>query len=121
MKNDCVLLGDDERRIFIAGDFATQEGTVAAAIGSGRAAAERICSALLGTRHQERKREEIASGDFVSVRHFPRSPQHHPRTLSLAERRTTFSEVCLGYADEAEGLVSAGGSPVPQLRALHQV
>jgi len=96
----------DGTPIFAAGDLTGRGGTLAAAIGSGRAAAAHIWGALLGIESPGPEAGPVAGPDYVSVTRFPRSPQHRCSLLPVATRRTTFREVNLGYADE-EGRVTA--------------
>jgi 2-oxoacid:acceptor oxidoreductase gamma subunit (pyruvate/2-ketoisovalerate family) len=98
------LVGFDEdlAPIFIAGDLFTQTGTVAAAIGSGRVAAHRIASKLLGSQPRQLQDGVVASPDVVLVHRFPRIAQHQSEALPPAERRQHFSEVQLGLARSGE-------------------
>ena len=90
----------DGSLVFAGGDLAAGEGTVTAAIGSGRAAAARIQAALGGTESEQPTLPEFARPDVVILNRFPRSPQRKCTTLPAAERRTSFAEVRLGLLDE---------------------
>jgi NADPH-dependent glutamate synthase beta subunit-like oxidoreductase len=87
--------------LLAGGDLARGEGTVSAAIGSGRMAAARIAASLLGTGSEQATPSNLAGPDVVILDRFPRAPQHRSATLPAAERRTGFAEVRLGLVDDA--------------------
>ena len=75
---DCraSLRGFGDTLVFAGGDFATREGTVTAAIGSGRAAAENIMAALAGRVAAEQTEDrELAGPEVVACSAFPVTPQ----------------------------------------------
>jgi Pyruvate/2-oxoacid:ferredoxin oxidoreductase delta subunit len=86
--------------LFVGGDLATAAGTVAAAVGSGRAAAERIHATLAGREFEEPEAAELAGPEVVALERFPRSPQHKSALLDLEERRRSFREVRMGLRDD---------------------
>ena len=100
---DCrVLAGFGDALVFAGGDFVTQEGTVTAAIGSGRAAAESIMAALAGGVAAEQGAEdrELAGPEVVALQRFPVTPQNKCQLTPAAERRKSFAEVRHGLVDE---------------------
>jgi NADPH-dependent glutamate synthase beta subunit-like oxidoreductase len=107
------LLGLTETPVFAIGDFATQAGTVAAAIGSGRRAAVQVHNTLSGdsmviSERAEARRdvddwcdEVIRSGD-IKLHLFERHPSKSGATLPAGERRSTFAEIHAGLPDTGE-------------------
>ena len=88
--------------LFIGGDFAQNDGTVAAAIGSGRRAAFHIHHVLTGDNLlNEAGDEPVAMIDVVKTHNFEHSPRGHGSAISLALREHTFSEVHGGIANAA--------------------
>ena len=107
------LLGLLEKPLFAIGDLATREGTVAAAIGSGRRSAVHIHNVLSGeqvtiTEHAEAKRDvdqwhdEVIRADSMKLHLFERQAVAEGETLDPGERRSTFDEVHLGLEDASE-------------------
>ncbi|HSG59732.1 MAG TPA: 2-oxoacid:acceptor oxidoreductase family protein [Woeseiaceae bacterium] len=107
------LLGLLETPVFAVGDLATREGTIAAAIGSGRRSAVHIHSVLSGeqvriTQHAEALhdvdawRDEVISADAMKLHLFERQPSAEGESLSVGERLSTFDEVHMGLDDAAE-------------------
>lgn len=98
---DCRIPGSaDEAPLFVGGDLATGEGTVAAAVGSGRLAAARIRALLVGCEVERPQSPELAGPDVIALERFPKTPQHKSALLRLEERRRSFSEVRRGLVDE---------------------
>jgi 2-oxoacid:acceptor oxidoreductase gamma subunit (pyruvate/2-ketoisovalerate family) len=81
---------------FFIGDFETNEGTVAAAIGSGRRAAMRVAG-MANRGHDGR----IAGIDDLHLAHFAHAPRRTGTVLPPVARRHTFAEVHGGLADAA--------------------
>jgi 2-oxoacid:acceptor oxidoreductase gamma subunit (pyruvate/2-ketoisovalerate family) len=107
------LLGLLEKPLFAIGDLATREGTVAAAIGSGRRSAVHIHNMLSGenvaiTEHAEAKRDvdewhdEVIRADSMKLHLFERQAGAEGESLDPEERRSTFDEVHLGLEDTSE-------------------
>ena len=107
------LLGLLETPLFAIGDLATRDGTVAAAIGSGRRAAVHIHNVLSGeqvrlTEHAEALRDvdvwsdEVARADAMKLHVFERQPASEGDSLAMSERRSTFDEVHMGLEDASE-------------------
>jgi 2-oxoacid:acceptor oxidoreductase gamma subunit (pyruvate/2-ketoisovalerate family) len=107
------LLGLLEKPLFAIGDLATREGTVAAAIGSGRRSAVHIHNVLSGeqvtiTEHAEARRDvdewhdEVIRADALKLHLFERQARSEGEALDPVERRSTFDEVHLGLEDTSE-------------------
>jgi len=107
------LLGLLETPLFAIGDLATRDGTVAAAIGSGRRSAVHIHNVLSGehvhiTEHAEAARDvdvwndEVIRADAMQLHLFERQPATEGESISMTERRSTFDEVHMGLEDTAE-------------------
>lgn len=107
------LLGLLETPVFAIGDLATREGTVAAAIGSGRRTAVHIHNVLSGeqvrmTEHADALRDvdvwkdDVIRADAMKLHLFERQPVAEGEALSVAERRSTFDEVHMGLDNAAE-------------------
>jgi NADPH-dependent glutamate synthase beta subunit-like oxidoreductase len=107
------LLGLLETPLFAIGDLATREGTVAAAIGSGRRSAVHVHNMLSGehveiSKHAEALRDvdvwhdEVIHADAMKLHLFERQPAANGESLDPAERRSTFDEVHLGLDNTAE-------------------
>ena len=107
------LLGLLEKPVFAIGDLATNEGTVAAAIGSGRRCAVHIHNVLSGeqlniTEHADALRDvdewldEVIRADSMKLHLFERQQGARSESLDPSERRSTFDEVHLGLEDASE-------------------
>lgn len=98
--------------IFVAGDFATGEGTVAHAIGDGRRAAGRALAALgeAATVFVRPNRAEAVPISGIHFEHFPLREAAADRHAPLAARLRSFDEVNVGVPDarEAERCFSCG-------------
>ncbi len=115
------LLGLLETPVFAIGDLATREGTVAAAIGSGRRTAVHIHNVLSGesvqiSEHAEALRDvdvwkdEVVRADAMKLHLFERQAAAEGDALPVAERRSTFDEVHMGLesSEEASRCLSCG-------------
>jgi 2-oxoacid:acceptor oxidoreductase gamma subunit (pyruvate/2-ketoisovalerate family) len=107
------LLGLLETPVFAVGDLATRDGTIAAAIGSGRRSAVHIHRVLSGeqvriTEHADALRDvdvwrdEVIGADGMKLHLFERQPSAEGESLSVGERLSTFDEVHMGLDDAAE-------------------
>ncbi len=107
------LLGLLETPVFAIGDLATNDGTVAGAIGSGRRSAVHIHNLLSGervriTEHAEAFRDvdvwedEVIRADALKLHLFERQPSAEGEALPPSERRSTFDEIHMGLDDAAE-------------------
>ena len=115
VREDTHLLGLLETPLFAIGDLASREGTVAAAIGSGRRAAVHVHNVLSGenvriTEHADASRDvdvwydEVIHADAMKLHLFERQPAFHGESIGITERRSTFDEVHLGLDDTAEAM-----------------
>ncbi|UCE60670.1 MAG: FAD-dependent oxidoreductase [Phycisphaerales bacterium] len=93
------ILGATGAPVFVCGDFAKDEGSVAAAIGSGRRAATYIRRILTGEDLFPLAPEPIATPDKIMMHLFAQAKCERGRTLADDQRRTSFAEVHLGLPD----------------------
>ena len=107
------LLGLLETPLFAIGDLATQDGTVAGAIGSGRRTAVHIHNVLSGenvriSEHADALRDvdvwsdEVVNADALKLHLFERQAASEGESLPVAVRRSTFDEVHMGLEGTAE-------------------
>jgi 2-oxoacid:acceptor oxidoreductase gamma subunit (pyruvate/2-ketoisovalerate family) len=107
------LLGILETPVYAVGDLATNDGTVAAAIGSGRRAALHIHQTLTGdvviTGDQARVRsdvdewhDEVIRTDALRMHLFERAPATAAPALDPGARISTFDEIHAGLTDASE-------------------
>ncbi len=107
------LLGLLETPVYAVGDLATKDGTVAAAIGSGRRSALHIHQTLTGevllTGEEARVRsdvdvwhDEVIKADAIRLHLFERHPAEGGAPIGLGQRRTTFEEIHRGLETPAE-------------------
>ncbi|MEK6677512.1 MAG: 2-oxoacid:acceptor oxidoreductase family protein [Planctomycetota bacterium] len=101
-----ALVGLTGSPVFAGGDFATSEGTVAAAIGSGRRAAWHIHRTLTGDDLFPPLPEPIAGPEVIINHVFPHAPAAHGMVLPPGERRRSFAEVRIGFSDGFEKTVA---------------
>ncbi|HSP15286.1 MAG TPA: FAD-dependent oxidoreductase [Thermoanaerobaculia bacterium] len=87
--------------VFIGGDLGKSEGTVAAAIGSGRRAALHIHCTLTGHDLIDRDEAQVATADLIRTRTFPHAARTRGGTISHELREHTFAEVHTGLTDAA--------------------
>jgi NADPH-dependent glutamate synthase beta subunit-like oxidoreductase/ferredoxin len=100
IRQDGVLLGLSGAPIFAGGDFATNEGTVTAAIGSGRMAALHVHRTLTGEDLFPPPAEPVAAPEAITMHLFKRVPREKPVMLPATDRWHSFSEVRLGLPDD---------------------
>jgi NADPH-dependent glutamate synthase beta subunit-like oxidoreductase/Pyruvate/2-oxoacid:ferredoxin oxidoreductase delta subunit len=100
IKDDQTLLGLSGAPIFAGGDFAVNEGTVTAAIGSGRRAAWHIHRTLTGEDLFAPPQEPVATPERITMHIFSHSPREDGATIDPKKRRRSFTEVRLGLIDE---------------------
>jgi 2-oxoacid:acceptor oxidoreductase gamma subunit (pyruvate/2-ketoisovalerate family) len=91
-----TLLGLTGGPVFAGGDFASNEGTVAAAIGSGRKAAWHIHRTLTGEDLFPPADPPLAEPDVITTQIFSRSPSAQSETVAPEVRRRSFVEVRRG-------------------------
>lgn len=94
-----VSLGLTTAPVFTCGDFASNDGTVAAAIGSGRRAAWHVHRTLTGEDLFPPPKQPVAGPDVVVGHLFRHAPREHGESLSAAARRYSFAEVRMGLVD----------------------
>jgi NADPH-dependent glutamate synthase beta subunit-like oxidoreductase len=115
------LLGLLETPVYAVGDLATNDGTVAAAIGSGRRSAMHIHQTLTGevVVAGERTRvrsdvdvwhDEVIRDDALRMHLFERHPVQSGPAVDMGRRHTTFDEIHAGLPDpgEAKRCLSCG-------------
>lgn len=106
-----MLLGLSAAPVFCGGDFATNEGTVAAAIGNGRTAALHIHRTLSGENLMPPAPQRLAGGEEMTTHAFTHSPRHRGDTISRTLRRHTFDEVHTGFPlHEGDGVAAEEAS-----------
>jgi 2-oxoacid:acceptor oxidoreductase gamma subunit (pyruvate/2-ketoisovalerate family) len=90
--------------LFVAGDFATNDGTVAHAIGDGRRAAARVLAALgePATFPVPPDRPRAVTSEMIRFEHFPVTAGSHTIEIPLAGRDASFEETNLGLSDPRE-------------------
>ena len=103
--------GSEPLAVWLAGDCASGDGTVAHAIGHGRQAAREALAALAGAAAApaDATGPAVAPGEIL-ISHFDAVPPQRDRQLAAASRRAAFDEVNLGLAgpEEAHRCFSCG-------------
>jgi 2-oxoacid:acceptor oxidoreductase gamma subunit (pyruvate/2-ketoisovalerate family) len=113
------LLGLLETPVFAIGDLATNDGTVAGAIGSGRRSALHIHTVLGGqpvtASHENRSpvdvwQDEVVQPEAMKLHLFERQAASEGTNLPIDKRQTTFDEIHQGLSDtqEAKRCLSCG-------------
>jgi len=97
IKEGEALLGLSGAPFYVGGDFATNEGTVSAAIGCGVRAARHIHRTLSGEDLFPPPAEPVATSDVIKFNRFEHQSREKVRTLSPAVRQCSFDEVHLGF------------------------
>jgi len=97
---ESALLGWTGAPVFTGGDLVTNEGTVTAAIGSGRRAAWHIHRTLTGEDLFPEEGPPVAEPRILHMHIFEHAPRERPAMLRPEDRRTSFREVRLGFIDE---------------------
>jgi Pyruvate/2-oxoacid:ferredoxin oxidoreductase delta subunit len=100
VRHEQALLGLTGAPVFLGGDLATNEGTVTAAIGSGKKAAWHIHRTLTGEDLFPTLPEQIATPEVMHTHVFSHVPRERVAHIPPEERRTSFTEVRLGLVDE---------------------
>ncbi|MBT8071479.1 MAG: 2-oxoacid:acceptor oxidoreductase family protein [Gammaproteobacteria bacterium] len=108
IKEGEALLGLSGAPFFMGGDFATNAGTVSAAIGCGVRAARHIHRTLSGEDLFPPPEEPVASAEAIKFQRFEHLPPEKVNTLSPAERRRCFDEVHLGFQAGPDGTGAVG-------------
>jgi NADPH-dependent glutamate synthase beta subunit-like oxidoreductase len=99
-----TLIGTLQTPVFAVGDLATNEGTVTAAIGSGRRAALHVHQTFTGEQllppaHEE---SEVIGYEDMRMHLFERRAREDSRALPPEQRRFTYEEIHEGLADPSE-------------------
>jgi 2-oxoacid:acceptor oxidoreductase gamma subunit (pyruvate/2-ketoisovalerate family) len=102
VRDEQTFLGLTGAPVFCGGDFASHDGTVTAAIGSGRRAAWHIHRTLTGEDLFPPAPEPVAGAEYISTHVFAHSPQRRGRSIPVLLRRRTFAEVHRGLAEGFE-------------------
>lgn len=92
-----ALLGLSGAPVFLGGDFATNEGTVSAAVGCGVRAARHIHRTLTGEDLFPPAEEPVATTDEIKFHRFHHVPREEVDTLDAGVRSSCFDEVHLGF------------------------
>ena len=100
VRHEKALLGLTGAPVFLGGDLAANEGTVTAAIGSGKKAAWHIHRTLTGEDLFPTLPEQIATPEVMHMHVFSHVPRERAAHIPPDERRTSFTEVRLGLVDE---------------------
>ncbi len=100
VRDEGQLIGLTGAPVFAGGDFATNDGTVTAAIGNGRRAALHIHRTLTGEDLFPPAPEPVAGADKITMHVFSRAPRLEGATTAPLERRTTFEEVRMGLQSD---------------------
>jgi NADPH-dependent glutamate synthase beta subunit-like oxidoreductase len=107
IRDNGQLLGLAGSPVFCGGDLAGNEGTVSAAIGSGRRTALHIHRTLSGEDLFPPSPETIAGPEAITTHVFAHAPRHQGGTIDVALRRHTFAEVHTGFSSATEGELAA--------------
>jgi NADPH-dependent glutamate synthase beta subunit-like oxidoreductase/Pyruvate/2-oxoacid:ferredoxin oxidoreductase delta subunit len=94
------LLGLTGAPVFCAGDVATNEGTVTAAIGGGRKAAWHIHKTLTGEDLFPATTPSVAGSEAMKLYVFAHEPRRHGMVIAPDVRRRSFTEVRRGFDGE---------------------
>lgn len=100
VRDGTALQGLTGAPIFAGGDFATNDGTVTAAIGSGRRAALHIHKTLTGEDLFPPAPPEVAGPDRVTLHIFSHVPRERGVAVPPKVRQSSFTEVRLGLVNE---------------------
>ncbi len=98
IRDNGALLGLTGSPVFCGGDLAANEGTVSAAIGSGRRAALHIHRTLTGEDLFPPHPEPVAGPEAVRTHVFAHAPSHRSQSIAPEMRRRTFAEVHTGFS-----------------------
>ena len=98
-----ALLGLSGAPFFVGGDFATNAGTVSAAIGCGLRAARHIHRTLSGEDLFPPPEAPVATSGEIRFQRFAHLPREAVNTLPPNARRSCFDEVHLGFQAGPDG------------------
>ncbi len=112
VRDGADVLGLLETPVYAIGDLASNDGTVAAAIGSGRRAALSIHYVFAGEELPGLvpAADDVIRAGSLKMHLFESAPSHHGMSRPAEERRLDYREVHAGIADpsEAERCLSCG-------------
>ncbi len=112
VRDGADVLGLLETPVYAIGDLASNDGTVAGAIGSGRRAALSIHYVFAGEELPGLvpTADEVIRAGSLKMHLFESAPSHHGMSRPAEERRLDYGEVHAGIADpsEAERCLSCG-------------
>jgi 2-oxoacid:acceptor oxidoreductase gamma subunit (pyruvate/2-ketoisovalerate family) len=103
IKEGEALLGLSGAPVFLGGDFATNEGTVSAAIGCGIRAARHIHRTLTGEDLFPPVEDPVAESGVIKFHRFHHVPREAVKTLDPGVRGSCFDEVHLGFEAGPDG------------------
>jgi len=95
------LVGIVEAPVFVGGDLGTNEGTVTAAIGSGRRAAWHVHRALTGEDLFPDAEMPVATQDVLHMQSFTHAARKRGEAVPIEARVHTFTEVHTGFGEAA--------------------
>ena len=91
--------GETLAPVYTGGDLGRNEGTVTAAIGSGRFAAWSIHQEISGEKILRPEDSPVATPEILHTRLFQKERQHRGETLPTQARRRSFDEVHTGFPE----------------------
>ncbi len=97
IKDGQVSLGLTTAPVFAGGDFATNDGTVTAAIGNGHKAALHVHRTLTEEDLFPKSPAPVADSSYITTHVFAHAPRHRGRMLPPEDRRRNFTEVRRGF------------------------
>ncbi len=100
VKDGAELLGLTQCPIFAGGDLATNDGTVTAAVGSGRRAALHIHRTLADEDLFPQEQPAVAGPEVMTFHAFGHQQRERGVTVPAKVRHSSFTEVRLGLIDE---------------------
>lgn len=98
VRDGLAVLGSTKAPMFTCGDFASNDGTVAAAVGSGRRAAWHVHQALTGEDLFPSPASGVAGPEYIRTQIFPHAAQRRGEFLPREVRRFGFFEVRSGLS-----------------------
>jgi 2-oxoacid:acceptor oxidoreductase gamma subunit (pyruvate/2-ketoisovalerate family) len=102
IRRNGTLLGLSGAPVFCGGDFSTNDGTVAAAIGNGRIAALHIHRTLTDEDLTPAPEAPVAGPEVLATHVFEHSPRQRGGVISDALRRRSFVEVHTGWTGNGD-------------------
>ncbi len=115
IRHDNRVLGLSSAPVFFCGDFATNEGTVAGAIGSGRIAAWHVHRTLTGESLFPAPASPVATSELLHLHLFEHARRHEGGKLPRRWRTRSFAELRRGFSSEFSP--AANGVDVAQAEA----